>query len=374
MINREDKGERKGLGLILMDAREKIRFGMIGTNSITKKFLEAASLSKEFELAALYSRSLKNGRAYILDLERAPGSENILGPDGVRVFDSLKDLAESANIDAVYIASPNSFHASQSILMLENRKHVLCEKPAASNSREWESMKKAAALNSRVVLEAMRPLFTPSFQLIKELLQKIAPVREVYFSFCQYSSRYDNFKAGIIENAFRPELSNGAIMDIGIYCIALLAGLFGRPKRIFAEGQILPGSIDGMGKIIAQYEGMHAELVYSKIADSETPCEIRGENGTIWFPRIGAPENIRINYRNGAEEIFPGNVIQQDILYELEAFIGMIKGQSQADIGDEKTAASGKFVSGEYNAISDIVIEILDEARRQIGIVFPADI
>lgn len=325
---------------------KKIRFAVIGTSVITKKFLEAASLCSQFEFAAVYSRNAEKGRAFVQNM------------GNIRVYDSLEDLASSGDIDAVYIASPTCCHASQSILMLENGKHVLCEKPVASNIHEWRNMQKVSAENKVIILEAMRPVFNPRYQTIKENLVKLGQIRKINFNYCQYSSRYDKFKNGITENAFRPELSNGALMDIGVYPVEVMAGLFGKPKHIAAHGYIIPGSIDGMGSITATYEGMQADLVYSKISDSHLPCEIQGEKGTMYFNSITGLEDIRIRYRNGYEEKYSVDTNQHDMIYEVEGFIDMI---------------AGKRLAKEYNDISSISLEILDQARELIGIVFPAD-
>lgn len=329
-----------------MDKTGEVRFAIIGTNFIVKRFLEAAYLLDEFRFIALFSRDKEKGRTFTHDLK------------SIQVFDDLECLAKSDDVDAIYIASPNCCHASQSILMLENNKHVLCEKPIASNLLEWNGMLEASKMNNKIILEAMRPLYTPGYKVIKDHIKKIGTIRKVNFNFNQYSSRYNNFKSGILENAFKPELSNGALMDIGIYCVEVLVGLFGKPEQIFAKGFILPDSIDAMGNIIAIYDGMIANLNYSKITNSELPCEIQGEEGTIYFSRIFAPCNIKIKYNNGVEEKLINDTEQNDMVYEIKAFLNMIKGIS--DIS-------------EYNQISSIAMEFLDRAREQIGIVFPAD-
>lgn len=105
-----------------------IRFAVIGTNTITDKFLQAASALPDFKLCAVYSRTLARAREY--------AQKNNVS----LVFDSLEALANSDQIDAVYIASPNFCHAAQSILMMQHHKHVLCEKPIASNASEFQQM------------------------------------------------------------------------------------------------------------------------------------------------------------------------------------------------------------------------------------------
>ncbi|MTE25022.1 oxidoreductase, partial [Microbacterium sp. ZXX196] len=90
------------------------------------------SMVEEFTLAAVYSRSEEKAAAFA----KKYNAEHI--------FTSLTEMAESDKIDAVYIASPNSLHAEQSILFLNNKKHVLTEKAFASNVKQAQEMVKAA--------------------------------------------------------------------------------------------------------------------------------------------------------------------------------------------------------------------------------------
>ena len=174
-----------------------IRFAVIGTNTITDKFLQAASTLPDFKLCAVYSRTLARAQEY--------AQKNNVS----LVFDSLEALADSDQIDAVYIASPNFCHAAQSILMMQHHKHVLCEKTIASNASEVQQMYDTAIKNQVILLEAMRSVFSPGFAAIRSLLPVLGTIRQVDFSFCKYSSRYDHFKEGIIENAFNPAFQIG---------------------------------------------------------------------------------------------------------------------------------------------------------------------
>lgn len=182
-----------------------INLAVIGTNFITDRLLEGVALCPGIQATAVYSRTMERAREYA-----AAHSLPL-------TFNSLDQLAACQDIDAVYIASPTCCHAAQAVQMLQAGKHVLCEKPIASNQRELNQMLQAADEQGVVLLEAIRAVFTPAYRWLQERLERIGPVRRVSLSFCQYSSRYDKFKNGVIENAFRPELSNGAIMDIGVY-------------------------------------------------------------------------------------------------------------------------------------------------------------
>lgn len=326
-----------------------VNFAVIGTNFITDRLLSAANKCADFRLYGVYSRTDSRAKEYAARYG-AP-----------KTYTTLEELAADKNVDAVYIASPTFLHAAQSVQMLNAGKHVLCEKPVASNSRELKEMLAAAEKNNKVLLEAMRPVFTPGMKAVEEGLKKIGTVRRVHFTYCQYSSRYDKFKEGIVENAFRPELSNGAIMDIGTYCIYAASYLFGKPVEIKAAGVQLEGSIDGAGTVLADYGDFIAELVYSKITNSYQGSEIQGEKGCMIIPHINIPQEVKIRYYNGEEECLFAGDLQDDMQYELNRFMELIEHKEANDIQI-------------YNKASLHTMWIIDEARRQLGITFPADV
>ena len=173
-------------------------------------------------------------------------------------------MAESPLIDAVYIASPNFLHAEQSILCMSRGKHVLCEKPFASNAKEVRAMIEASERYGVTLMEAMKPTLTPNFKAARTALGRLGTIRRYFSCYCQYSSRYDKFKEGTVLNAFRPEMSNGAMMDIGIYTIYPMVVLFGKPEKIDASGIVLSSGADGQGAVNFTYPGMNATTLYSE--------------------------------------------------------------------------------------------------------------
>jgi predicted dehydrogenase len=183
-------------------------------------------------------------------------------------FDDLDALAACGEIDAIYVASPNFLHKKQSIQMMKGKKHVFCEKPAGANLRELDEMIQCAKDNGVVFMEGLRVVFTPNFKRIQESLNKLGTLRRAYLPYNQYSSRYDKFKNGIIENAFRPEMCNGAVMDLGIYPGSFMSELFGAGKVAGATAIFLNNGFDGTGTALVNYGGMMAEIVYSKISTS----------------------------------------------------------------------------------------------------------
>ena len=324
----------------------KINFGVIGTNVITERFLEAGKDAEGFCLRGVYSRSREKAG----DFARKHGAD--------LAFDSLEDMDSCKEIDAVYVASPNSLHASQSIQMLKGGKHVLCEKSIASNQREFEEMKKAALEKRRILLEAMRSVYSPGFQAIRENLHKLGKIRRVSFQYCQYSRRYDNFKKGIIENAFNPALSNGALMDIGVYCVHPLVSLFGKPEKVISSSLKLSNGIDGAGTILTEYPDFQGELLYSKITDSRVPSQIQGEEGSLVIREIPDPQEVVLYYRDGRTETLDIPRTENNMVYEIREFLRLIR---------------EKRYSHEYLENSQMEIELMDEVRRQQKIFFPAD-
>lgn len=136
------------------------------------------------------------------------------------------------------------------------------------------------------LMEAMISTLNPNFRVVQEYLPRLGTIRRYFASFCQYSSRYDKFRQGIVLNAFNPELSNGAMMDIGVYTVYPMVALFGRPLEVEAQGIVLSSGADGQGAVNFRYEGMNATVLYSKIANSSLPSEIQGEEGNLLLDAI----------------------------------------------------------------------------------------
>ncbi|EFZ40745.1 putative oxidoreductase ygjR [Escherichia coli EPECa14] len=139
-----------------------IRFAVIGTNWITRQFVEAAHESGKYKLTAVYSRSLEQAQHFANDFSVE------------HLFTSLEAMAESDAIDAVYIASPNALHFSQTQLFLSHKIHVICEKPLASNLAEVDAAIACARENQVVLFEAFKTACLPNFHLLRQALPKVA--------------------------------------------------------------------------------------------------------------------------------------------------------------------------------------------------------
>lgn len=335
----------------------KIRFGVVGTNFVTDWVIAGARQDPRFELAAVCSRTEPRAAEFAAR-HRIP-----------HTFTSLERMVEGDTVDAVYIATPNSLHATQAILCMEHGKHVLCEKPLASNAREVEAMICASRRCGVALMEAMKTTLTPNFRAVMTALPRAGRIRRYFSAFCQYSSRYDKFKEGVVLNAFRPELSNGAMMDIGVYTIYPMVVLFGRPQRISASGILLSSGVDAQGTVDFEYDGMGATVLYSKIANSSLQTEIQGESGNLTLDRINCIGRVVWQPRPAAASGRESPVAPQELTvpadhdeyyHEVAEFLDLIEtGRIESSINSHER--------------SRICIGIIDEVRRQLGVVYPAD-
>ncbi len=327
---------------------KRVKFGTIGTSWITEAFIRGARHCEEFELWAIYSRSEDKAKAF--------AEKN----NAVKYYTDLNEMLSDKEIDAVYIASPNSLHAEQAIKAMNAGKHVICEKPVTSNAVEFKEMMETAKKNGVTLMEAFKSTLMPGFFKYKEILWKAGQIRSVFADFGKYSSRYDAHKRGEDVNTFKSEFSNGALMDLGVYCLYPIIKLFGEPKDVKAFSAIVPGGVDGAGVTILDYEDFTAILKYSKVGNSYLPTEIQGEDATIIIDRINQPRTVEIIYRNGEKELFNCELMDDDMYYEAREFIDCILNEkTESDINDHETSLT--------------VMKVMDNARLQSGVLYPAD-
>jgi len=321
-----------------------INFAIIGTNWITESFINGTLVSNELNLAAVYSRNLNSAKSFAAKFNVE------------QCFDDLQALSQSDAFEAVYIASPNSMHFEQALLMLNNGKHVICEKPLASNIQQVEALYKAAQENNVILYEAYKTAQLPNFTQVKENLFKLGKLRKAHIHYCQYSSRYQKYLNGENPNTFNPEFSNGSIMDIGYYCIAFTVALFGKPKAIQADALLLDSGVDGCGSVLLNYGDFSVTIDHSKISRSEQVSEIQGEQGNLLIKGISVLEEITLVTDKSIDLSVAQH--QAQMSYEADFFAHQIKQGKM----DEDALLQAKSTS-----------EVITEIRRLTGVKFPAD-
>jgi len=335
------------LALLNSKKNKILKFAVIGRNFVVDWFLSAAKQFENLSFEALYSRKYETGKEYA-------------DKYGVKkVYNDLNELALDGEIDFCYIASPNKFHKEQAMALLNSKKHVICEKPSVLSEEDFSEVEKCAIKNNCIFTEAIIPVHSPAMRKLKMDFEKIGKIHHVFLNYCQYSSRYDKFKKGIIENTFKKELGNGTLMDIGIYPVSVMEYLFGLPEKISAKSCFLKDSIDSNGAFVADYGDFLCEVIYSKVTDSFLPSEIQGEYGSILIDRMSRPFEYTIKFRKNLskeDERIDIKTDKEDMYYEIENFIGEIL----------------YIRNTEYNTHSKNVLKITDEIRKQVGIKYEA--
>ena len=140
---------------------KSITIGSVGTSWITESFISAIAGVKNLSLSAVYSRDSQKAKAFA---EKHHAE---------KYYSDMEAMAQDPSIDAIYIASPNFLHHTQTMQFLKAGKHVICEKPLASNYQEAKEMIETARENHVVLLEAMRTAYDPGLSVIRDNLYKM---------------------------------------------------------------------------------------------------------------------------------------------------------------------------------------------------------
>ena len=279
---------------------------------------------------------------------------NILG-----AYTDYAAMLRETETDAVYIAVPNFLHYEFVKQALEAGRNVIVEKPMTSNYREAVKLAGLAREKKLFLFEAITTLYLPNYQKLREWVPRIGAVKLVSCNFSQYSRRYDAFRAGTVLPVFDPEKSGGALMDLNLYNLHWILGLFGEPQDMIYHANMERG-IDTSGILTLSYSDFQAVSIAAKDCSAPFRYTIQGTDGYIKQDtpaNICGPVTLRLN--NGAEERFdhnPGNRMES----EFRAFADCI---AHGDYQRCETALNQSL----------LVSKVQTKVRIDAGILFPAD-
>ncbi len=285
-----------------------MRYGVVGTGWIAKSFIDGARQLCGADFPAVYSRTRESGGRF--------AAEN--GID--KVYTDFNEFAK-ADFEAAYVASPNRLHYEQSKLLLENGKHVICEKPVTVDPEELEELQALAKSKGVIYAEAIMYMFNPARDLLREAVTKIGRITSVHFDFSQLSSKYPAYLEGKLPNIFNPALATGCLMDLGIYCVYPALDLFGLPEKITACAHFMESSADGSGNAALLYSDKLVNLTYSKLGQDRLGSQIFGDKGTITIESISKLTNIKLVDSSGNVTQIIGDVPKETLMgYEAKGF------------------------------------------------------
>lgn len=265
------------------------------------------------------------------------------------------------DLDTVYIGLPNHLHYSFARKALLQGKHVICEKPFTSNLREFLELDRLARERGLMLLEAVTTIHLQNYKSIKERAGLLGDIKIVQCNYSQYSSRYDAFKAGSTLPAFDPAMSGGALMDINIYNIHWVTGLFGSPEHVQYTANIERG-IDTSGVLLLDYGHFKAVCVGAKDSSASAFYSIQGDKGVI---QMNSPANICDSYTYTLHrQAPPEKVDHKNHAHRMyDEFVEFERMIAQRD-----TQAAELLLEQ-----SRRVMEIVQAARESAGITFAAD-
>ncbi|MCY4369134.1 MAG: Gfo/Idh/MocA family oxidoreductase [bacterium] len=324
-----------------------LRWGILAPGVIANKFVRSLKRHTDQEVAAVGSRSRERAKSFgqRFSIPRAYGSyEELLGDDSV---------------DIVYIASPHSFHKDMAVASLEAGKHVLVEKPLATSALEAQVIIDSARNHNRFVMEAMHTRFHPRTRVLKKLLEE----NELGYIRMVTADLGAIFPVDHSSRIYDPALGGGALLDIGVYSVWFAVFVMGSPTRVQCVGELTPTGVDGQSiAVLTNKSGQHAITSCSLYTFGPGEASVNGSRGRVLIPsRHPAPGDLALyDHRN---ELVAEYVDRSGLLTAEDGLCRQAVWAAR-HISDGLTESPMHPLS-----MSKLVLQVLDEAREQLGVV-----
>lgn len=324
-----------------------MKLAVLGTGKIVQEFLPMIQQVTDVELVALLStpRSLDKAKEMQAQYQVQ------------EVYTDYETLLGNATIDTVYVALPNHLHYQYTKAALLQGKNVICEKPFTLNAQQLQELIQIATEKRLILLEAITNQYLNNFLQIKKDLAQLGKIKIVECNYSQYSSRYDAFKEGKILPAFDPQKGGGALMDINIYNIHFVVGLFGKPEKVQYLANI-ERDIDTSGILVLDYGAFKAVCIGSKDSTAQIRSVIQGTDGSIEV--LGATNEMpRYERRSKTEiEAVNANLDKHRMYQEFEKFTEVI---------DQKDLAFALEQLNHSFTVMQVVDQALESANLHLG-------
>jgi predicted dehydrogenase len=321
-----------------MTAPRPIRFGILGAARIAPDALiKAAQNVPEAEVVAVAARDSKRAREFA-------ATNNIR-----RVIATYDDLVNDPELDAIYNPLPNSLHCEWTIAALRAGKHVLCEKPLASNAAEAARMTQAANETGKILGEAFHYRYHPLADRVRALISGGTLGRLVHVE--------GHFSVPIPETNIRFDwsLAGGATMDLGCYPLHMIRYFSGMtPRVISANADTGPKNIDiAMEVALELADGVTARMSCSMKKDSVINATFmaRGERGDLRVinpiaPQRGHQLTVKTDAGEKSETV-PGDTT---FTHQLRAFVKAVRGEAEFPTDGAEGVVNMRVIDDVYRA------------------------
>lgn len=256
------------------------KWGILGAGKIAAKFAKDLATVPGAILYAVASRSVNK-------------AEEFAEVHGIKVsYGSYLELVKDEKVDIVYVATPHTFHFEHSLLCLEHKKAVLCEKPFGMNLGQVETMISKAQQKNVFLMEALWTQFLPHFSYVKNLVnsKEFGSLLELEADF-GFNAPFDPEK-----RIYNKELGGGSLMDVGIYPVFLALSLLGNPEDITAKATIGSTGVDENCTVKLSYPNDVKANLYSAINETTpTTASLRFEKALVTInSRFHEPSSVNI--------------------------------------------------------------------------------
>jgi predicted dehydrogenase len=326
-----------------------LRWGIIAPGGIANKFAEAVREFTSGSVVAVGSRD--QGRAQeFADRHGIP-----------RAYGSYAALAADDEVEAVYVASPHSGHLEHSLLAIDEGKHVLVEKALARNGSEVDQIFAAAQRQGVFAMEAMWTRHLPHIAEMRRRIQDGA-VGEIVTVTADHGQALDLPADHRLKN---PDLAGGALLDLAVYPISFTVDVLGAPSEVSATGRLTETGVDGHVALVLGYPGKTlAQIDTTLWTKTPTTAVVSGTEGSIEidgdFYNADAVARLRRPDRDRTVVEQWGGPTPNGFQFEA------------AEVA--RCVAAGRHESERMTWDSSrAVMAVMDEARRQVGVVYPGE-
>lgn len=297
-----------------------MKIALVGTGMIAHEVLGVFEkyFKSKIEVVSVYSRFRTVKKAKKLAQEyQIPA-----------VFTIYDEMMAQEDIDFVYVANANSVHYEYARMALESGHNVIVEKPICPTMQETQDLVQLALRNHLFLFEAVSLLHLPNMKKVGELLPELGKIKIVNCNYSQYSSRYDRYLQHDVAPAFDPHCAGGALLDLNIYNVNFVVGLFGMP----VGAQYYPNKgfngVDTSGMLALRYPTFVATCIGAKDCAGPSHCTIQGEKG--WLQIEGAPNELKeIKICTGGKiRTYALNVYKHRLVHEFEEFLEIYEEQN----------------------------------------------
>ena len=295
------------------------RWGIVGAGGIAHKFADAVSHIENATIQAVASTNLQRAEDF---------AQKYSIPNH---YDSYEQLFLDDTVDIVYVATTHNFHCKNTVDALNAKKHVLCEKPMAVNASQVKQMIKAAQSNEVFLMEAMWTRFLPMMAEVRDIIEK-GTIGQPQLLYADFGVNFDYDPQSRI---FNPDLAGGALLDLGIYCLALASMIFGKSKNTYSTIKMAKTGVDERSTIVLEYDNAKVAILFQAL-DLETPREalIIGTEGSIKLhPHWMSGSEYTLKLNNGTEKRYKADTHENGFIYEIMAVQECIDaGNTQCDL------------------------------------------